>query len=103
MNELSLRGSRFECQILQSSSLSSASTTSAILENQLLNFPSKFRILKHMRVSKGHLSKILDNRKWCYLSMAVEESVENKTKYTMDPGIYYLLEADEDNTNRYQK
>ena len=25
----------------------------------------------------------------------------NKTKYTMDPGIYYLLEADEDNTNRY--
>ena len=35
--------------------------------------------------------------------MAVEESVENKTKYTMDPGIHYLLEADEDNTNRYQK
>ena len=26
---------------------------------------------------------------------------QNKTKYTMDPGIYYLLEADEDNTNRY--
>ena len=25
----------------------------------------------------------------------------NKTKYTMDPGIYYLLEADEYNTNRY--
>ena len=26
---------------------------------------------------------------------------QNKTKYTMDTGIYYLLEADEDNTNRY--
>ena len=25
----------------------------------------------------------------------------NKTKYTMDPRIYYLLEADEDNTNSY--
>ena len=26
---------------------------------------------------------------------------QNKTKYTMDPGIYYSLEADEDNTNSY--
>ena len=26
---------------------------------------------------------------------------KNKTKYTMDPGMYYLLEADEGNTNRY--
>ena len=26
---------------------------------------------------------------------------QNKTKYTMDPGMYYLLEADKDNTNRY--
>ena len=25
----------------------------------------------------------------------------NKTKYTMEPGIHYLLEADEDNTNTY--
>ena len=25
----------------------------------------------------------------------------NKTKYTMDPRMYYLLEADEDNNNRY--
>ena len=29
------------------------------------------------------------------------ELYQNKTKYTMDPGIYYSLEADEDNTNRY--
>ena len=26
--------------------------------------------------------------------------LENKTKYTMNPGINYSLEADEDNTNR---
>ena len=25
----------------------------------------------------------------------------NKTKYTMDPGIYYSLEANEDNTDSY--
>ena len=31
----------------------------------------------------------------------LRELRKNKTKYTMDPGIYYLLEADEDNTNRY--
>ena len=30
-----------------------------------------------------------------------EKITNNKTKYTMDPGMYYLLEADEDNTNRY--
>ena len=26
------------------------------------------------------------------------ESMNNKTKYMMDPGIYFLMEADEDNT-----
>ena len=34
-------------------------------------------------------------------SLRAAKSFPNKTKYTMDPGIYYLLEADEDNTNRY--
>ena len=33
--------------------------------------------------------------------MILEQKKNNKTKYTMDPWIYYLLEADEDNINRY--
>ena len=35
------------------------------------------------------------------ITWKVSKFYYNKTKYTMDPGIYYLLEADEDNTNRY--
>ena len=33
--------------------------------------------------------------------MFLNKNKLNKTKYTMDPGIYYLLEADENNSNRY--
>ena len=31
----------------------------------------------------------------------LREFRRNRTKYTINPGIYYLLEADEDNTNGY--
>ena len=33
--------------------------------------------------------------------MEGQSQKQNKTKYTMDPGIYFLMEADEDNTKRY--
>ena len=33
--------------------------------------------------------------------MIFEQKNKIKIKYTMDPGVYYLLEADEDKTNRY--
>ena len=44
------------------------------------------------------------NWKYPYISFGKkleEHDKENNTKYAMDPGIYYLLEADKDNTNSY--
>ena len=52
-----------------------------------------------MHKSSLSLQAKQDKHKWTPRSQVYFR--KKNTKYTMDPGIYYSLEADEDNTNSY--
>ena len=66
-------------------------------------FYQKRIVARMIRPSRLQSCKILGKSLRAVLKKRPKTSTttKNKTKYTMDPGIYYLLEADEENTNRY--